>query len=81
MAKKKDNLWVTKHPDGGWQKKKENSDRASGIFDTQKDAITSAIEQAKRKAPKLLSKGRMEKSVVKIVTEMIQTHQKTKNIN
>jgi hypothetical protein len=53
----KQNIWVTKHPDGGWQKKKENSDRASGVFPTQKDAIDSAVTQAKREHLEVIVQG------------------------
>lgn len=55
MSKK--NIWVTQHPDGGWQKKKENSERSSGIFQTQKEAITSAVEQAKREQVEVIVQG------------------------
>jgi len=58
MPNKKDNIWVTQHPEGGWQKKKENSDRASEIFDTQKDAIASAVEQAKREGIEVIVQGK-----------------------
>ena len=58
MTTKNDNIWVTQHPDGGWQKKKENSDRASRIFPTQKEAIDSAIEQAKREGVEVIIQDR-----------------------
>jgi len=48
MAKKKPNILVAPHPDGGWQKKHEKSDRASRKFDKKQDAIKSATQQAKR---------------------------------
>lgn len=54
----KENIWVTQHPDGGWQKKKENHDRSSGIYPTQKDAIESAITQAKREHLEVIIQGR-----------------------
>ena len=57
MAKKQ-NIWVTQHPDGGWQKKKENSNRSSGKFPTQKDAIDSAIDQAKREGVEVIIQDR-----------------------
>jgi len=57
MAKKKENIWVTQHPDGGWQKKKENSERSSGKFPTQKEAINSAIEQAKKERVEVIIQG------------------------
>lgn len=56
--KKKTNIWVTQHPEGGWQKKKENSDRSSGKFDTQKEAIESAVEQAKREGTEVIVQGK-----------------------
>ena len=34
---KRNNYWVTPHPNG-WQAKKENADRAAGVFDTQREA-------------------------------------------
>jgi len=46
MSKK--NLHVSKHPDGGWQVKKEKADRASSIHETQKQAIDQARETAIR---------------------------------
>lgn len=33
----KTNYWVTKHTEG-WQAKSEGAERASGVFDTQKEA-------------------------------------------
>lgn len=46
MSKKKD-YHVTPHPDGGWQVKRENSDRASSRHDTQGDAIDQARDYAR----------------------------------
>jgi hypothetical protein len=43
----KRDIHVVKHPDG-WAKRKEGSDRAGGVFGTQRDAINSARDQAKR---------------------------------
>ena len=58
MSNKKQNIWVTQHPDGGWQKKKENSNRSSGKFETQKEAINSAVEQAKREGTEVIVQGK-----------------------
>ncbi len=56
MASKNDkpNLWVNPHPDGGWQKKHEGSDRASERFETKEDAVQSGKEQAKREGVELI---------------------------
>jgi hypothetical protein len=48
MAKEKPNILVTPHPDGGWQKKHEKSNRASRKFDKKQEAVKSAVQQAKR---------------------------------
>lgn len=36
------NYHVSKHPEGKWQTKKEGADRASGIFETQREAEKAA---------------------------------------
>lgn len=43
MAKNDEDRYVVKHEDG-WAVKKENAQRASGVFDTQKEAIDRARE-------------------------------------
>jgi len=43
MANRNDR-YVVKHPDGGWAVKGPHSDRASGVFDIQRDAIDRAKE-------------------------------------
>jgi len=43
----KRDIHVVKHEDG-WAKRKEGADRAGGVFDTQREAIDSARDQAKR---------------------------------
>ncbi len=48
MSSKKPNIWVGPHPDGGWQKRHEGSNRASEKSEKKQDVIDSAIEQAKR---------------------------------
>ena len=57
MSPKKQNIWVTQHSDGGWQKKKENHERASERFTTQKEAINSAIIQAKNEGVEVIVQG------------------------
>jgi hypothetical protein len=57
-SSKKPNIWVTQHTNGGWQTKRENSDRASGKFPTQKDAIDSAISQAKKDGVEVIVQGK-----------------------
>jgi hypothetical protein len=54
----KPNIWVTRHPEGGWQTKRENSDRASKRHRTQKDAINSAIAQGKKDGVEVIIQGR-----------------------
>jgi len=56
MSPKKD-IWVTKHPKG-WQSKREGSDRAIGIFDTQKKAIDFSINQAKKDRVEVIVQGK-----------------------
>jgi hypothetical protein len=41
---KNNNYHITKHPDGGWQYKRENAQRAAGITRTQKEAELAAKE-------------------------------------
>lgn len=43
MAKNDEDRYVVKH-DNGWAVKKENAERASGVFKTQKEAIDRARE-------------------------------------
>ena len=43
MAKNDEDRYVVQHPDG-WAVKKENAERASGVFGTQKEAIVRARE-------------------------------------
>ena len=43
MAKNDEDRYVVQHPDG-WAVKKENAERASGVFRTQKEAIDRARE-------------------------------------
>lgn len=52
------NQHVTKHPDGGWQVKGEGNERASGRFETQSEAIDSAIETAKNQKSEMFVHGK-----------------------
>lgn len=54
---KKANIWVTQHATGGWQTKKENSERASTVTKTQKEAIQVAITQAKKEHVEVIVQG------------------------
>ena len=56
MTKK--DLHVTPHPDGGWQTKREGSTRASGRFDTQQKAQSSARTTAIRDRVEVVTHGR-----------------------
>ena len=47
MSRKKD-VHVVPHKDGGWATKKEGTSRAGSRYDTQRDAIARAREQAIR---------------------------------
>jgi hypothetical protein len=47
MARKHEEVFVIRHEDG-WAVKKPNAERASGVFDTQADAIKRARELAGR---------------------------------
>ena len=57
MSKKKD-IWVTQHPEGGWQWKPEGADRASRRAPTQSGAIDAARDRAKRDGVDLIIQGR-----------------------
>jgi hypothetical protein len=57
-SSKKPNIWVTQHPDGGWQIRRENADRASGRFPTQQDAINNAIPAATRDGVEVIVQGK-----------------------
>lgn len=43
----KRDVHVVPHP-GGWATRKEGSDRAGGVYDTQREAIDRARDQARR---------------------------------
>jgi hypothetical protein len=49
---------VNQHPDGGWQTKKEGTERASGKFETKKDAVVAAVQQAKREGTEVIVQGK-----------------------
>ena len=55
MSKK--DIHVVPHPDG-WAVRKEESDRASRVVDTQKEAIEIAREQAKREQVEVVTHRR-----------------------
>ena len=44
---------VIKHPDGGWSVKKGGSDRATKIFQTQKEAIAWGVAVSKNQGAEL----------------------------
>ena len=50
-------VWVVNHPDG-WAARREDSDRASGVFDTQQQAIDFARGIAQRDQTELIVQGR-----------------------
>lgn len=56
MAKKP--IHVVPNPDGGWNSKREGASRASGHFDTQKEAIEAARETARRDKTELSIHGK-----------------------
>jgi len=41
------NYYVTTNPDRGWNAKRENADRASGVYNTQEEARQHATQFAK----------------------------------
>lgn len=49
---------VNQHSEGGWQTKKEGSDRAGGIYDTKQEAVNAAVQQAKREGTEVVVQGR-----------------------
>lgn len=54
----KRDVHVTPHPEGGWQTKREGSERAGGRFDNQGDAIDAARETAIRERLDVVIHGR-----------------------
>ena len=57
MAAKKSHH-VVKNPSGGWSVKKGGASRASGIFTTQKDAISSAKSISKNQGTRVVIHGK-----------------------
>lgn len=51
-------IHVVPNPDGGWSSKREGASRASGHFDTQKEAIEAARETARRDKTELSIHGK-----------------------
>jgi hypothetical protein len=49
---------VNKHPESGWQTKKEGNERASGKYDTKQEAVDAAIQQAKREGTEVIVQGK-----------------------
>jgi len=60
MSKKKPspNYWVTQTDDGNWQVRREGSDRASGVFDTQRQADVRARDLAQKSGGERITQGR-----------------------
>jgi hypothetical protein len=52
-----DDYWVTKRDDGRWQVKRERAERASGVFDTQRDAAKEGRDLAKKAEVDLVITG------------------------
>lgn len=55
MSRKKD-IHVVTH-DNGWATRKEGSDRAGGVYDTQREAIAHARTQAQRERVEVVIHG------------------------
>lgn len=55
------NQHVTHNSDGTWNVQPENGKRASGIFDTQREAIAKATEHAKNQGTELFIHGKDNK--------------------
>lgn len=51
------NIHVVKNPSGGWSAKQENSQRSSGNFGTQKEAIQRAIQIARNNSQEVAIHG------------------------
>ena len=60
MGKKKisPHYWVTRNDDGDWQVKREGANRASGVFDTQREADSRARDLAKKSGGERITQGR-----------------------
>ncbi|MCP5472468.1 MAG: DUF2188 domain-containing protein [Sinobacteraceae bacterium] len=56
MSSKKD-IHVVKH-EGGWATRREGSERAGGVYDTQREAIHHAKGQAQRERVEVVIHGR-----------------------
>ena len=53
----KNNHWVSQREDGNWADKREGSQRASGVYETQQDAFEAAREAAKQEGGEVFIKG------------------------
>jgi len=63
MTGKKKAIHVVPNPDGGWDSKKDNAERASGHFETKAEAEKAAREQARREKTEIIihdKKGRIK---------------------
>ena len=59
MSKKTSpNYWVTPTDDGDWQVKREGAKRASGVFDTQREADSRAKDLATKTGGERITQGR-----------------------
>ncbi len=74
-------IHVVSNPDGGWDAKRPNADRASKHFETKKEAMDWGRNLAKKEGAELIPHGRMERFRILIVMVMTLALQKTRNIN
>nr|WP_238315190.1 DUF2188 domain-containing protein [Segatella maculosa] len=73
-------IHVVSNPDGGWDAKRPNADRASKHFETKKEAMDWGRNLAKKEGAELIPHGRMVRFRILIVMVMTLALQKTGNI-
>lgn len=54
----RNNHWISQRPDGQWADKREGADRASKLYDTQKDAFEAARDIARQEGGEVFIKDR-----------------------
>jgi len=60
---KKPNIWVIPLNNGNWETKKEKSERASGVYETRKEAVVAAITQAKREQVEVIVQKKSDHTI------------------
>ncbi|MBN2642151.1 MAG: DUF2188 domain-containing protein [Victivallales bacterium] len=53
----RNNHWISQREDGTWADKREGAKRASGLYNTQKEAFDAAREKAKQEGGEVIIKN------------------------